>query len=133
MPLLHILWFTNKTDHHDITKILLKVVLNTINPQSDFSSLASYPQEIHSGQTHEQYPLLYSLLWWSVGNNKEILFVFQHYLLIVVQHAFSQLVFAHMADDIRIYIYFENGQQLDHGHGNKWYDFYYFPVAVSVI
>jgi hypothetical protein len=23
--------FTNKTDHHDITEILLKVVLNTIN------------------------------------------------------------------------------------------------------
>jgi hypothetical protein len=31
------LWFspissTNKTDHHDITEILLKVALNTINP-----------------------------------------------------------------------------------------------------
>ena len=26
--------FTNKTDHHDITKILLKVALNTTNPQT---------------------------------------------------------------------------------------------------
>jgi hypothetical protein len=27
-----VVFYNNKTDHHDITEILLKVALNTINP-----------------------------------------------------------------------------------------------------
>ena len=31
---------TNKTDHHDITEILLKVAINTINPNQTKSNFA---------------------------------------------------------------------------------------------
>lgn len=49
------------------------------------------------------------------------LFVLKYFSLMGVDHVFLQLLFAHMTDDIMIYIYFENGQQRDHGHGNKRY------------
>jgi len=34
--------FTNKTDHHDITEILLKVALSTIKPTKKSSSIFVY-------------------------------------------------------------------------------------------
>jgi hypothetical protein len=42
--------FTNKTDHHDITEILLKVVLNTINqpPSKVFSEIICLTELLHS-------------------------------------------------------------------------------------
>ena len=41
--------FTNKTDHHDITEILLKVVLNTINqpPSKVFSEIICLTELLH--------------------------------------------------------------------------------------
>ena len=42
--------FTNKTDHHDITEILVKVVLNTINqpPSKVFSEIICLTELLHS-------------------------------------------------------------------------------------
>jgi hypothetical protein len=42
-------WVTNKTDRHDITEILLKVVLNTI----------SYPNLLKQGQTKVELLVFY--------------------------------------------------------------------------
>jgi membrane-anchored protein YejM (alkaline phosphatase superfamily) len=41
---------TNKTDHHDITEILLKVVLNTINPTLKMAKMDTgfLSKKIHS-------------------------------------------------------------------------------------
>ena len=41
--------FTNKTDHHDITEILLKVMLNTINqpPSKVFSEIICLTELLH--------------------------------------------------------------------------------------
>jgi hypothetical protein len=44
-------WFspvssTNKTDSHDITEILLKVVLNTVKPTNQTLFIVGYPKLI---------------------------------------------------------------------------------------
>jgi len=73
---------TNKTDHHDITEILLEVVLNTINHQTIFSFIYLFSlknKKTYSSKTDIRNPnmslvlkfflLIMSWIWPSKGHN----------------------------------------------------------------
>ena len=72
---------TNKTDHHDVVEILLKVALNTISQTNRLYIwiLKSLTDVLYSvTRNHKQNPSMVS-----VASNRFVLFLFQWYLFII--------------------------------------------------
>ena len=72
-------YFTNKTDRHDITEILLKVALNTINQPTN------QPNGINSMNFHFMYLLIFR-------TELDFFFVFVFFLLFLFLHCFHYSV-----------------------------------------